>query len=76
MRMSPQLMAIEQKMDFQAFIQEWREKHAMSDHQWSLIASTVWRAGWDFFIDELIEYYLSRPDLYRVYDDTVELLEY
>lgn len=76
MRLSFIEMAHAQKLDFEIFVDEWTEKHEISDYQATLLDIIIHQYGWCFFTDELIEYYLSRPDLYKVYDDTVELLEY
>lgn len=76
MRLSFTEMADAQKMDFHSFVDEWLEKHDIWDFQCQIILHAIHKAGWDFFINELIDYYQSRPDLYKVYDDTVELLEY
>lgn len=74
MRLSFVEMAVSQKMDFHSFVDKWLEKHDIWDFQRQIIVDAIHKSGWDFFIDDLIEYYQSRPDLYRVYDDTVELL--
>lgn len=77
MRLSFTEMAIAQKMDFHSFVDEWLVKHdILLDEQQMVIGWAIEETGWSFFINELIEYYQSRPDLYKVYDDTVELLEY
>lgn len=75
MRLSFTEMAHAQKLDFEIFVDEWMEKHEICGKiQYATIYRAMLKSGWDFFIDELIEYY-SKSDLYKVYDDTVELLE-
>ncbi len=74
MRLSFTEMAIAQKMDFFEFAYEWKEKHDIIAYQWNKLLPWMEAIGWGFFIDELVVYYQSRRDLYRVYDDTVELI--
>lgn len=76
MRLSFTEMAIAQKLDFQSFVDEWLEKHDIWYFKRQIIVEAINRAGWGFFIDELVEYYQYNPELYRVYDDTVKLLDY
>ena len=76
MRLSFTEMAHVQKLDFGIFVDEWMEKHEICCiTQYAAIYRAMLKLRWDFFIDELIEYY-SKSDLYKVYDDSVELLEY
>jgi hypothetical protein len=66
-----------QKLIFSAFISDWLIEHDISgDNQREPIIYAIVQTGWEFFEDELVSYFASRPDLYRLNDDeTVTILE-
>lgn len=66
-----------QKLSFSDFIAHWLEKHDVLDNnQREPIIYAIVRTGWEFFEDELLEYFTMRTDLYRLNDDgTVTVLE-
>lgn len=66
-----------QKLSFSDFISDWLIEHDISgDNQREPIIYAIVRTGWEFFEYELVCYFTSRPDLYRLNDDgTVTVLE-
>ena len=65
-----------QKLSFAQFIVDWMEKHDIHDtFKEEVIIGSIWKAGWYFFEDELVEYFRSCPD-YTLNDDlSVTVLE-
>ena len=54
---TPEEAATGLKMDIDAFIEEWLERHDIYDtDKTQVIISAVRRAGWPFFHDELLQY--------------------
>lgn len=66
-----------QKLNFNDFISDWLEEHEIFDgFQVDTIIDLINGVGWEFFNDELISYFESLPDLYKINDDeTVTVYE-
>lgn len=62
--------AIGQKLSFHDFVLEWLEKHDIDGaYQQEQIIRAMYLCGWDFFQEELFEYFDSNSDIYQVNED-------
>lgn len=73
---TPEEAATGLKMDIDAFIEDWLERHDIYDSdKTQVIISAVRRAGWSFFHDELLQYLENSPNCEVDDDEGVTFLD-
>lgn len=69
--------AIGEKLSFAEFVADWLDRHDIDGaYQKEQIIRAMYLCGWDFFQEELFEYFEECSDRYRVEEDlSVTVLE-